>query len=99
MILTLDLSKEKFESQIAMQKVKGELTSDEARWLTLAIKMFLGIKHEKPPLVGNKFFREFNARVPSLRLDGNLLEVSKVDGIVIVHHPKPKLAGRLNALA
>ncbi len=99
MTLTLDLSKEKFESQIAAERIKGTLTPDEARWITLALKMFLGVKHEKPPLVGNHFFREFNKKLPSLRLEGNLFEVSKVDGIVIIHTPKPRLPGKLNALA
>ena len=60
MILTLALSKEKFESQIAAERTKGTLTPDEARWLTIAVQTHLGVKHEAPPLVGNHFFRELN---------------------------------------
>ena len=99
MTLALDLSTEKFERQIAEERAKGALEQEEARWLTLAVKTFLGVKHEALPFVANDAFRRFNKKLPGLKLNGNVLEISKIGGIVTLHTPKPRLLGRLNVLA
>lgn len=87
--MKLELSRTQFETQINALETRGIVTLEEAGWLISGIRTFLEQPAGAKPLVSNFAFKRLSGKVETIKLDSDILELSKVDGMVVINRPKP----------